>query len=152
MLNERKITNEISISGQPTAEDIADVAQRGFRMVVNLRAEGEQSDPDEEKRLVEEAGLNYTEIPVTPASLDDLAVQRFQGAVTGYDSTPAIVHCGSGGRAGIMVLLHLALTHGWSIQQALEEGEKMGNIAPGPDSPYRQFFESFLKRHSPAER
>ena len=152
MLNERKITDEITITGQLTADDIAEAAQRGVRAIVNVRSPGEAGEFGDEKYLVEAAGINYAEVPVTPQTLDDLAVQRFQGAVTGYDSTPAIVHCGSGGRAGVMTLLHLALTHGWSIQQALDEGQKLGDIAPGPNSPYRAFFEDYLKRHSPAER
>ena len=55
------------------------------------------------------------------------------------------------GRAGVMGLLHLAVKHGWGIQQALEEGEKRG-VEWKPDSPYRAFFEQYLKNHSPAER
>lgn len=152
MLNERKITDDITITGQLTADDITAAARRGVRAIVNVRSPGEAGEFSDEKHLVEAAGINYAEVPVTPETLDDLAVQRFQGAVMGYDSTPAIVHCGSGGRAGMMTLLHLALTHGWSIQQALDEGQQRGDIAPGPNSPYRPFFEDYLKRHSPAER
>jgi hypothetical protein len=45
----------------------------------------------------------------------------------------------------------MAVQHGWSLQQTLDEGKKLG-IAPSETSPYRAFFEGFIKRHSPAER
>lgn len=150
-MNERKITTDITIGGQPMAEDIQSLAKRGFRTIVNLRTDGEQGALDEEKRIAEEAGLDYAEIPVAPNTLDDLAVHRFEGAVTG-DSPPAYVHCGGGGRAGIMTLLHLTIVPGWSLAQAYEQGQKLGDLAPGPNSPYRAFFEAYIKRHSPAER
>ena len=151
-MDDRKIMDDISIGGQPDAADLPRLAQRGYRTVVNLRGAHEEGVLEDEKRLAEEAGLNYAEIPVTPETLDDLAVQRFQGAVTGTDGPPAYVHCRGGGRAGLLTLMHLALAHSWSLQQAYEEGERHGGLAPGPDSPYREFFESFIKRHSPAER
>jgi uncharacterized protein (TIGR01244 family) len=154
-MNERKVTDGITVAGQPMAADIEKYRDQGFRTVVNLRTGDElQNAPDEvraEERLVEEAGMTYSWVPVSPQTLDDIGVQRFTQALASVDAQPAIVHCQGGGRAGIMTLLHLALDHGWSIQKALEEGEKLG-IAPKDDSPYRAFFEDYLKRHSPAER
>ena len=150
-MNERKITDGITIAGQPTTAELEKLKESGFRTVVNLRAASESGALPDEERLVEEAGLNYAEIPVASNTLDDLAVQRFIGAVATTDSQPALVHCAGGGRAGLMTLLHLAIEHGWSLAQAMEEGEKLG-IAPAPNSPYRAFFESYIKRHSPAER
>jgi hypothetical protein len=50
-----------------------------------------------------------------------------------------------------MVLLHQAIDHGWSLAKALEEGDRLG-IAPGENSPYRAFFESYIRRHSAGER
>ena len=71
--------------------------------------------------------------------------------LTSVDAAPAFMHCKSGGRAGTFALLHLAIQHGWSIRRALEEGAKMG-IDLSDDSPYRSFFEDFLRRRSPGER
>jgi len=147
----RKITDGITIAGQPNEGDITKLAERGYRTVVNLRKESEPGVLPEEKRLVEEAGMNYASIPVASDTLDDLTVERFIQAVESDDSQPAVVHCGGGGRAGIMTLLQLAMSNGWSLEKALADGAKLG-IAPAPDSPYRPFLENFIKRHSPAER
>jgi cytochrome b6-f complex iron-sulfur subunit len=151
VMNERQIAAGISVGGQPTSADIASLHDRGYRTVVNVRTSADDGYLPEEERLVEDAGLNYAEIPVAPHLIDDIAVQRFSQALESVDAKPALVHCGSGGRAAMMVLLHLAIEHGWSLERALAEGEKL-NAAPSETSPYRAFFEEYIKRHSAGER
>lgn len=151
-MNDRKITSEITIGGQPTADDIRELAAAGYRTVVNLRTPDEAGILPDEKVEVEHANLNYSAIPVAPDILDDITVQRFSQAVSSIDSQPAYVHCKGGGRAGVMTLLHLAIEHGWSLEQTLKEGERLGGIGPSATSPYRAFFEEYIRRHSPAER
>ena len=151
MLNLKKITEGISIAGQPTEDELRDAHGGGINTIVNLRTDDEDGFLASEERIVESTGATYAAIPVSPQTLDDLAVERFSQALSSVNAQPAIVHCKGGGRAGVMTLLHLAIQHGWSLDQTLDEGAKHG-IAPAPDSPYRAFFESFIKRHSPAER
>ena len=151
MKNERKIVPGLFIAGQPSEEELHDLAKSGYRTLVNLRGPDEEGAVTDEERLVESTGVSYASIPVTSQTIDDLAVHRFIQAIDSTASQPAVVHCGSGGRAGVMVLLHLAMKHGWNVAQALEEGEKLG-IAPGAASPYRAFVEDYIHRHSPAER
>jgi uncharacterized protein (TIGR01244 family) len=144
------IRQGLLIAGQPAPEDVDTLRRRGVRSVVNLRGEGEEGFWDNEKAAFESAGVEYTNIPISPAELDDLAVTRVHNAIESGGGT-TLLHCAGGGRAGIMGLLHLAVKHGWSLQQTLDEGEKRG-VEWKPDSPYREFFESYIKRHSPAER
>lgn len=148
---EKIISPEITVGPQPTPAGIQQLHDRGFRTVVNMRQPGEPGYLADEERLVENTAMNYADIPVSPQTVDIPTVLRFSQALTSVDSQPAYVHCQGGGRAGIMVLIHLAITHGWSVQQALEEGEKLG-IAPASTSPYRAFFESTLHELSAGER
>jgi uncharacterized protein (TIGR01244 family) len=150
-MNERQLAAGISVSGQPSPEEIPSLHDRGYRTIINLRTPADDGYLADEERLVESAGINYSEIPISPQRMDDIAMQRFAQALESVDSKPALVHCGSGGRAAMMVLLHLAVQHGWSLQQALAEGEKL-QAAPSPTSPYRAFFEDYIKRHSAGER
>ncbi len=149
MLNEQQINDQITIGGKPDANEIQDLKKRGFKTIVNLLTPDEPGYAGEE-REVEDAGLTYASVPVSPALLDDAAMARFTGAITSSDG-PVAVHCKGGGRAGIMTLLHLAVNGGWTLQHALDEGEKMG-VKIGPDSPYRAFFEDYMRRHSAGER
>ena len=151
-MNQREIVKGITIAGQPNADDIQTLRDQGFRTIVNLRLPDDQGILEDEEHIVESSGLNYAAIPISPKTIDDIAVMRFSQAVSSTDSQPALVHCGSGGRAGVMTLLHLAIENGWSLQRTLEEGERLGDIAPSETSPYRAFFESYIKRHSAGER
>lgn len=151
MKNLRQIAPNLFIAGQPTEEELRDIPSTGFRTLINLRTPNEEGIVPNEERLVESAGLNYSAIPITPQTINDSAVQRFIQAVDNDDAPPVVVHCAGGGRAGLMMLLHLAIDYGWSVEQALKEGEKL-QIAPASDSPYRAFFEDYIRRHSPAER
>jgi protein tyrosine phosphatase (PTP) superfamily phosphohydrolase (DUF442 family) len=75
---------------------------------------------------------------------------RFSQAVDRSDG-PVAVHCKGGGRAGVLTLLHLAVMNGWNRQEAFEVAQKM-QVKIGPDSPYREFFEGYIQRHSAGER
>lgn len=150
-MNTRAITNDISVGGQPKESDIQELQAKGFRTIVNLRTASDEGYVADEEHQVESRGLTYAAIPVSPKLLDDLAVQRFTGAVTSVDGPPAYVHCGSGGRAGLLTLLHLAVQNGWTVEQTLETGKKL-DIAPSETSPYRAFFEDYIRRHSAGER
>ncbi|RYG71085.1 phosphatase [bacterium] len=149
MLNEQKIDDKITIGGRPDAAELENLKARGFRTIINLLTEDEPNYGHEEQQ-VEDLGLDYSAVPVSPDLLDDLAVNRFSQAILSSDG-PVAVHCKSGGRAGVMTLLHLAVSHGWSLEKTLEKAEEIG-AKIGPDSPYREFFESYIKRHSAGER
>lgn len=148
MLNEQKINDQISIGGALRDGDAQDLESRGFKTVVNLMTPDESNDGEEE--LVKGVGLDYAPIPISPATLDEITVARFLQAVESSDG-PVAVHCKGGGRAGMMALLYLAIDNGWTVEKALAEGEKM-KIKVGADSPYRQFFESYIRAHSGGER
>ncbi len=152
MENFRKINEQISVSGQPSAADLDALKTQGFRTVINLRTDDEAGILPDEEREVESRALNYAAIPISPATLDDLTVARFSQALESVDGSPALVHCKGGGRAGVMTLLHLAVKSGWNLQQTLEVGREMGDFAPKENSPYRAFFEDYLRRHSAGER
>lgn len=151
MKNACQITDNILVAGQPKDDELRKLAENGYKTVVNLRSDEESGILDNEGRIAESAGLNYASIPVSPNTLTETKVGRFLQTLATKDALPAVVHCGGGGRAGIMVLLHLAITQKWSLQQALEQGEEMG-IAPSPGSPYRKYFEDYIRQHSAGER
>jgi uncharacterized protein (TIGR01244 family) len=149
MLNEQQIDDRITIGGRPDAAELESLKSRGFRTIVNLLTVDEPGYGDEELQ-VEDLGLDYAAVPVSPDLLDDIAVARFSQAIDSSDG-PVAVHCKGGGRAGIMTLLHLGVTKGWSLQKTLQKADELG-VKIGPDSPYREFFEGYIKRHSAGER
>lgn len=151
MKNASQITENILISGQPKDNELRELHEKGFKTVINLRGDEESGVISEEERIIQETGINYASIPVSPQSINETKIGRFLQTLATKDALPAVIHCGGGGRAGIMVLLHLAITHKWSVQQALAQGEALG-IAPSAGSPYRKYFEQYVKQHSAGER
>lgn len=150
-MNKHKITPKIFIGGQPKETDLDVLRTEGFRTIVNLRTTGETGYFSNEEHAVESRGLNYVEIPTTPELLDDLAIHRFLNALNSEDAPPLYIHCGSGGRAGVLTLIFLAVKNGWTLSKAYTVGEE-AQIAPKKNSPYRAIFESYIKRHSAGER
>lgn len=149
MINRQAITHHITIGGRPDAKEIAALHAEGFSTIVNLLMPDEDGALEEE-HLVKQVGMDYAHVPISPDTLDDLTVARFSEAVSSSEG-PVAVHCKGGGRAGIMTLIHLAIEGGWSLEETLKIGEEMG-AKIGIDSPYRDFLEDYILRHSAGER
>ncbi len=149
MLNEHQITKKITIGGRPDKAEIESLHARGFETVINLLTPDEVGHEHEE-REVEDAGMTYAAVPTAPDLLDDISMARFSQAIDSSDG-PVAVHCKGGGRAGVLTMLHLAVSNGLTVEEALETAEE-SHVKIGTDSPYRAFFESYIRRHSAGER
>ncbi|MHC2086287.1 protein tyrosine phosphatase family protein [Methylobacterium sp. CM6244] len=95
------IESRLSVSGQPNEAEIADLAGKGFALLINNRPEGEepgQLGTEAEAAAARAAGLAYLHLPVTGPgiTLDDIA--QFRDAVEGA-SGPILAHCRSGTRS-----------------------------------------------------
>ncbi len=80
----KKINDQITVSGQPTAENIAQLKNDGFRTIVNLRTEGAEDQPispANERQIVEQAGMKYVHLPVSPASMGPELVDQFRAQI-----------------------------------------------------------------------
>ena len=76
----------LAVAGQPTPETLAQLAELGFRTVVNLRTDSEPG-VTEERAVVEGQGLRYVHVPVTPQSFSQADNLFFAEAAKhdGYD-------------------------------------------------------------------
>lgn len=111
----------------PDEAALRQAATEGFRSVVNFRTSEERQgiSPEEERRLVEEAGLTYLHHPVAPNALDDALVDGFRRKLADLPG-PVLFHCASGKRAGAMVLMALAARDGLDGIAALAKGREIG--------------------------
>lgn len=111
----------------PDEATLKQAAEEGFRSVVNFRTSGEKQEvtPDEERRLVEEAGLTYLHHPVAPDALDDALVDDFRRKLADLPK-PVLLHCASGKRASAMTLMALAAQEGLDGDAVIEKGRESG--------------------------
>ena len=119
--------------GQPSAEQLGDLARDGVRTIINLRGPQERADYDEAAEA-SRLGLRYVSMPITGATdLDRERVREF-GRVLDQARREGgvLIHCASANRVGAMVALDEALNRGRPLGEALERGRAAGLTALEP--------------------
>lgn len=145
-----KFNDQLTVSGQPSEQEIQALADEGFKSVVNFRTEGEEDQPlspDAEAKKVKDAGLEYLHVPVSMDAMSGNLVDQFRAR---YQTLPAPVfaHCKSGKRAGAMMMMHVAVEQGMSGEQAIEQAKSMGFECDKPE--LEQFVRKYVDEHSKA--
>lgn len=147
----KKITDDITVGGQPTAADITQLKNDGFRTIVNLRTEGEDDQamsPEQEREAVENAGMKYVHLPVSSATMGPDTVDKFRAQLPTFEG-PVLVHCHAGMRAGAFTMMATAAEKGWSGEDTLQKAEEMGFSCEAPQ--LRQFVRSYVDNHQPTK-
>lgn len=99
--------HRITVSAQPTADELKSLRALGYTHIVNVRTAAEMADPNQvpfdEAVLTAEAGLDYVHLPVggdafpyRPEVLDGLA------AAIGDGESRVLLHCAGGMRASLV--------------------------------------------------
>jgi len=111
----------------PTSAGYGELAARGVRTIVDLRAE---EDVDVDTERLAGMGVRYVHIPIRDGQIpSDDKVEEFFAAVQDSDGV-TFVHCGAGvGRTGAMAATYLVKTGQASPASALRR-----NLAVGPPS------------------
>jgi uncharacterized protein (TIGR01244 family) len=106
----------ILAAGQPTGEQLQILAEDGYKTVIDLRPDTEPRGYDE-VGAAKQNGLTYVSIPVTGATLDRAAIDRF---VTELDKAqrPVIIHCATSSRVG-------ALYYAWLREKGMPKAEAL---------------------------
>ena len=106
----KKIDDDISVSGQVNASDVAAIAEAGFKSILCNRPDGEgllQPAYDEIEGAAKEAGLEFIYQPVSSKGIQDENISDF---ATNYDTLPkpVLAFCRTGTRCTVL----------WSLTQA----------------------------------
>jgi sulfide:quinone oxidoreductase len=101
-MNARKITDELSVSPQISASDIADIAAIGFRSVICNRPDGEASDQPlshDVAAAVKASGMEWRMQPVSQVSLAE--AEAF-GKLLAELPKPVLAFCRTGTRCAAL--------------------------------------------------
>lgn len=112
------------IAGQPTAKQLKAAGKAGYKTVIDLRPPVEDRGFDEEK-AARKAKLEYTNIAVTRDTLDTSTIKYFLTVLSNAER-PALIHCGSGNRAGGLYYAWLVLENGVPEEQAMAQAQAAG--------------------------
>ncbi len=98
-----KVSNDFSTAPQISVDEIAEIAQLGFKTIINNRPDNEGgAEQPTSKQLAAAAknlGLNYVHIPVIPNNIQPAQVDAFSAAYS-LAAKPVLGFCRTGNRAG----------------------------------------------------
>jgi len=109
-------------SAQPSPRDIARLARRGIRTIVNLRGDRDCGSYRLERAACERHGI--TLVDFTTRSRQAPSREFFHEAKELFESIeyPMLMHCKSGAdRVGLMGVLYLVLAEGKPVEKALRQ-------------------------------
>jgi uncharacterized protein (TIGR01244 family) len=136
-----RISDRLSVGGQPSESDLDRLAENGFKAIVNLRMDDEANlpiSPEAERAFAESAGLAYRRLPIRAAGVRPHQVEAFRRLVDGLPG-PIYVHCGAGQRATAISVLAEGV--GEAVDAGLLEAARQGVALPAADLP------SFVRRY-----
>lgn len=97
----REITPEFAVAGQIGADDVADLAARGFRSIICNRPDHESPGQPAFAAIAaaaKDAGLEATYVPVVPGHMMPADVDAFRAAL-GMLPAPVLAYCRTGNRS-----------------------------------------------------
>lgn len=123
--NGRMPLEGVLTGGQPTDEQLAALADAGYKTIINLRRPDERGTRGEAE-TVAGLGMAYVSLPVDGA--DGLTEENAAAlaAALAEAERPLLLHCGSGNRVGALLAMKAFWLDGASAEEALELGRDGG--------------------------
>lgn len=115
--NYREVNDLLSLSGQPTEEQLKSAAHNGFKVVINLATINPRYSLPDEGTIVRSLGMIYYHIPVewgNPTEDDFIA---FENVLKQFSKKKMLIHCAANFRATAFYTLYALKNLGWSNQQ-----------------------------------
>ena len=122
----RKINDELAIAGQIGPEQLKQIAQEGFKSVLNLQTPEEKGFLINEQQQAEDLGLKYVHMPIALEAINhnEITAQVLQQIAE--LAKPVLVHCSSDVRAAAIVLIYISTRQGVPLEKAFQQAEKLG--------------------------
>lgn len=132
----KKVSDVYAIAGQLTPEALQQLAQQGYRSVLNLRVPNENGWLANEQAIVESADLRYAHIPLQPTHLSAESKAAVLSELE-HLPEPVLIHCGVGARAGAIAPIALATQQQLNRTAVLAKAQELGI---NPEHPYLKVF------------
>jgi uncharacterized protein (TIGR01244 family) len=96
------LSADFAVSGQIDPASLAQIAESGFRSIINNRPDGEggvaQPSAEDFRQMASTAGLQYAYLPVDYSGIDASAVERFRMLLQSLPK-PILSFCATGRRS-----------------------------------------------------
>ncbi len=108
----------LATSGQPTEEQIRDIAAAGYRTIINLAMPTSPGALADERKSVEAAGMEYIGIQVDFSAPTADHYDRFEAELRQRAGTPVWVHCALNYRVSAFIAAYRVRALGWDPDAA----------------------------------
>lgn len=115
----------VATAGQPEEEHLRQLAEAGYKTVIDLRTSEEDPGFDEPE-VARRAGMEYTNIPVGHETIEEETFEQFRDLMRDPERRPVLVHCASANRVGALLVPYLVLDEGKSTEEAEEIATGVG--------------------------
>lgn len=119
-------------AGQPTRAELAEVAQAGFNVVINLALATSDNAIADEAEVAQSLGMEYIHIPVVWDAPRPDNLQKFMDAMDTHADEKVFVHCAMNYRASAFVALWRVLRQGWEEAEAFTVQKTVWNLSEYP--------------------
>jgi len=119
------VSDQISVTGQVSSQQIEQLSQQGFQSVMNLRSYQEEGADEQDRQRIESGGLSYVNLPIKPAELTQETVDRAIQEISTLPK-PLLIYCGSAMRATFMALVYLAGEQDLTLDEIRAKGRSLG--------------------------
>lgn len=138
------LSESLFTGGMPTAEQLADAAQQGIQLVINLAPHNIIDALPNETELVNSLGIQYMNIPVNWSTPTKDGLDRFMDVIDENKDKKILVHCQANFRATAFVAMYRILRQGWEAEDAMAGMHKIWDEEDYPI--WKMFIEGTLKR------
>lgn len=115
-----QVSDLVATAGQPTEEQLRDVAAEGFAAVINLGLMDPRYCLQDERASVLAAGMSYCHIPVEFGAPQQSQLEAFFAAMDSNADRKVFVHCAANYRVSCFVAMYGRARWNWSKAQADE--------------------------------
>jgi protein tyrosine phosphatase (PTP) superfamily phosphohydrolase (DUF442 family) len=112
------VNSSLSTAGQPTEEQLRDIAAAGYEVVINLDVPDSRYALPVERPLLESLGVRYYNIPVDFRGPTLADFQRFAGLMEENQEKKLLVHCAANYRVSTFISLYGQTKWGWTVEAA----------------------------------
>ncbi|MEH1965579.1 beta-lactamase hydrolase domain-containing protein [Nostoc sp.] len=123
----RKINDELAIAGQITLDQLQQIADEGYKSVLNLCLPDETGWLADEQEKSKFLGLYYLNLPTKPEDINHQSTLQIYQVITELPK-PILIHCDNSIRSAAIVLLYIAIKQGITFEKAFEKIISLGLI------------------------
>jgi len=113
-----QLTERIATSGQPTPDQLPQIAAAGYRVVINLAMPDHPESFAGEAQQVSQLGMQYIHIPVPFDAPEPGHVRQFCEAIQQHEHEQVWVHCIMNYRVSAFLYLYLKHRRGYGEKEA----------------------------------